>query len=373
MDPRPPTLPATARPRPMLAPAAFDHLLGGLRSGGIGSLPVSLLYFQLNAFLANPRHGVRAEIRDIPRLLLEHNASPRRRREISEMLPIDADLVFERDAASGATSIDWKPYFLNPGFERPQGHRRVVLHVHVTEADGMRRTVSVPLQALMAGYGDVNEGHQGYAHTIAFLDAAGSPIEEWFYLGVSSRNWLVRMEEHMREIRSGSGKRFHAAWRAYAGDSRVMLNSELIVLNHSFAGIMGWEEQQVDAHMAAGNSLNMIPGGFKGMRFLHEHRVTRRARMSLDERDKAIEAYVRREGIRPSLPNPFLARLWEDDAFYLKVLAGRSDVLVPAQVLEIRRLSAGGTDEAAIAVAVGARNVEQVRRVLAGKTYRRVT
>jgi len=27
---------------------------------------------------------------------------------------------------------------------------------------------------------------------------------------------------------------------------------------------MDWEEEQVDIHMAAGNSLNMIPGGFKG-------------------------------------------------------------------------------------------------------------
>jgi hypothetical protein len=35
-----------------------------------------------------------------------------------------------------------------------------------------------------------------------------------------------------------------------------------------------WEEDQVDIHMAAGNSLNMIPGGFKGNRFLHEHRLT---------------------------------------------------------------------------------------------------
>jgi len=31
---------------------------------------------------------------------------------------------------------------------------------------------------------------------------------------------------------------------------------------------MDWEEEQVDIHMAAGSSLNMIPGGFKGLRLL---------------------------------------------------------------------------------------------------------
>jgi hypothetical protein len=61
-------------------------------------------------------------------------------------------------------------------------------------------------------------------------------------------------------MRSGSNKRFHAAWRTYAGDSRVMLCSELIVLDHSLDGIMAWEEEQVDIHMASGSSLNILPG-----------------------------------------------------------------------------------------------------------------
>ena len=41
----------------------------------------------------------------------------------------------------------------------------------------------------------------------------------------------------------------------------MVLGSELAVLNHSYEGIMAWEEEQVDIHMAAGRSLNMIPGG----------------------------------------------------------------------------------------------------------------
>jgi hypothetical protein len=179
------------------------------------------------------------------------------------MLPIDADVVFQYDARSEKSDITFKAYFQHPEFERPPEQRRVVLHVLVSEADGLTRSVSVPLQAVMVGWGDVTEGHQGYAHSLSFIGEDGRNSEQWFYIGITSRNWLERMEEHVQEMRSGSNKRFHAAWRSYASNRRVVLHSELVVLNHSFDGIMAWGEEQVDIHMAAGHSLNMIPGGFK--------------------------------------------------------------------------------------------------------------
>jgi hypothetical protein len=58
--------------------------------------------------------------------------------------------------------------------------------------------------------------------------------------------------------------------------------------------------------------------------------------------------------------------------FYLKVLAGRDDVLTPSQLVTIRQLATEGRDEQMIFEIVGARNVDQVKRVLAGKTYIRV-
>lgn len=145
----------------------------------------------------------------------------------------------------------------------------------------------------------------------------------------------------------------------------------MVLLNHSYEGIMAWEEAQVDAQMAAGKSLNMIPGGFKGLKFLHKHRLTNKVEVSLEERDRAIEEYVKRAGVRAAVPNLLLAGLWRDDEFYLKVLAGRSDVLTPGQVMAIRDLAAKGRAPQQILDAVGARNVDQVLRVLAGKTYTR--
>jgi hypothetical protein len=335
------------------------------------------LYFQLLYFLKGAETNFKPKVGSIPRRLLEDNERPDRVLTRSDMLAIDADVVFYYDAATKKTDIQFKAYFDNPGFERPPEQHRVVLHVLIKEADGLQRDISVPLQALMMGWGDVTQGSQGYCHSIAFLDD-GRALEQWYYVGITTRNWLQRMEEHFQEVQSGSNKRFHAAWRAYTGDAKVMLCSELVVLNHTYKGIMDWEEDQVDIHMAAGNSLNMIPGGFKGLRFLHEHRLTSRVDITLEEREAAITEYAKREYARqesgrPRVPNLLLSKLWLDDDFYLKVLAGRSDVLNPSQVVAIRQLAANGNDESQIAVMVEARNVEQVRRVLAGKTYRRIT
>jgi hypothetical protein len=370
---KPPTAKEVLRPSraQYLDLEAVHHLIGHVVDGHIGSLPVSLLYFQLEAFLTNSEHNYAPAVGSIPKRLVEHNKQPRKL-HLCEMAQIDADVVFSYDASTKRAKMQWKAYFENPKFSRPESDQRVVLHISVMEGTGLTRTISVPLQALMVGYGDVLDGHQGYAHSITFKEPGGEILDQVYYIGVTGRNWLVRMEEHLAEIRGGSNKRFHAAWRAYAGDTKVMLGSELIVLNHSFKGIMDWEEEQVDAVMEAKKSLNMIPGGFKGMRFLHEHRVTDRVDISLEQRDRAISEYARRSGVRAGVPNLFLAELWRDDEFYLKVLSGRSDVLTPGQVLAIRDLAAKGRTAQQILEAVGARNVDQVHRVLLGKTYKRI-
>jgi hypothetical protein len=56
---------------------------------------------------------------------------------------------------------------------------------------------------------------------------------------------------------------------------------------------MAWEELYVDKWSLAPKGFNMIPGGFKGLRFLHKHRITDRVGITLKERDRAIVEYVR--------------------------------------------------------------------------------
>ena len=142
-------------------------------------------------------------------------------------------------------------------------------------------------------------------------------------------------------------------------------------INLTFEDAMLWEELHVDRVAYGPNGLNMIPGGFKGLKFLHKHRITDRIGISLEERDRAISDYLR-QNPRKGIPNPFIAELWKDDDFYLKNIGARTKTLSPNQVRMIRELWAKGRSVAEIAEEVGALNETQVKNVIAGRTYQRI-
>jgi hypothetical protein len=145
----------------------------------------------------------------------------------------------------------------------------------------------------------------------------------------------------------------------------------LVVVNHSFEEIMGWEEWAVDREMAAGTSLNMIPGGFKGMKFLHEHRLTKSQRITLEERDEAI---VRYQGQNPrvGVPNLIVSELWNNAQYAENVICGAEGRLSVEQVRKIRELNELAISVEEITHLVAARNQLQVERLLKGITYSRI-
>lgn len=308
-------------------------------------------------------------VASIPKRLLQHNLG-KRRIEISEMAKIDADIRINLNRQAKEEDIALLN-FAKEGMPRPPGMHRVVLHIHMVEKDGMQRTISVPFQPLIVGWGDVEAGYQGYSHSIAFFSEDSEMNEERYYVGISSRNWLKRMSEHMAEIRSGSNKLFHRQWREYQGNRDVMFNSELVVLNHTYEGIMGWEEVIVKQYMDEGLSLNMIPGGFEGMKFLYQHRLTTSPRVSLEERDRAVDAYILTHP-RAGVPNLLVSKAWQDDEYYEKVITGRDNTLTSEQVRLIRALASEGLSVEEILTKSGARNLGQVRRVLDGTSYARI-
>lgn len=75
--------------------------------------------------------------------------------------------------------------------------------------------------------------------------------------------------------------------------------------------------------------------------------------------------------LKPPIGNEFRRPLsgtaWEVEIWYTEKIPLRDDVLTPAQVVAIRQLAAEGKDERLIFEIVGARNVDQVKRVLTGK------
>ena len=264
-----------------------------------------------------------------------------------------------------------KPYFAFEEFRRTREETRVVVHATVAQFEGTSWTISFPLQYIMHGYPKIKNQHFGYCHKIALMNDDGSFDKEYVYVGVTGRNWLQRMNEHFNEIKSGSNKLFHQTWREFTGKKNVILSSELVIGDHTYEQIMSWEEDFVDRYMEAGVSLNMIPGGFKGMRFLHKHRLLNSDRVSLKERDRAIIKYQRQHP-KAGVPNLLISELWKDDDYAAKIICGSEGRLSIQQVQEIRRLNDMGIPLEKIVELVNSRNIQQVQRVVKGDTYSRI-
>ena len=173
--------------------------------------------------------------------------------------------------------------------------------------------LTIPAERL----GDANRGYQCYVHGISHHAPREGTFEQlqlrqatdkddYSYVGITGRNWLLRLGEHLGEIHRGSRRKFYQAWRDSLGIKDVLFVSSLMNINATYEDAMKWEEHNIDTVAYGPNGLNMIPGGFKGLRFLHKLRITDHANISLEERDKAIEEYVRRNP-RKGIPNPFIS------------------------------------------------------------------
>ncbi|MDT3335758.1 hypothetical protein Q4Q49_10645 [Shewanella sp. SP1S1-7] len=269
---------------------------------------------------------------------------------------------------------------------RPPDEHRAILHIYKDMFNGHIWRISVPIQYLMKGFPLKPNGHMGYYHSFV-VQHPDSYLLEWLnnnatlegipeeprynYVGITSRNWLIRMKEHIRGIESGENKKFYNSWRHFAKNERVDFMSELIVANQSYDDIMAWEEARVDIEMAEGRALNMIPGGFKGIRELHKLGVLNKERPTLKERLTAIEA-AERANPRSGVPNLLISELWKEDSYAAKIICGAEGRLSVEQVRTARDLNLVGISVEDIADKIGALNVLQVKRLLDGKTYSRV-
>jgi predicted GIY-YIG superfamily endonuclease len=248
--------------------------------------------------------------------------------------------------------------------------------------NGVAHKLIIPLQFLLKGWGDANIGHQCYIHTISgniprrvtsseLQSLNMRKSDNYYYVGITSRNWMMRLNEHVREMASGSQRRFYKAWRDHYGTPGVLFTSTLRNLNLSYEAAMNWEEAMVEDIASDKYGLNMIPGGFKGLKLLHSCRLIQNETITLDERDVAIANYVHLNP-RKGLPNPFISELWKDDDFYVKVIEAKEKTLRVEQVRKIRELNAQGMAVSDITKAVSAINDQQVKGVLNGKSYTRV-
>ncbi len=257
-----------------------------------------------------------------------------------------------------------------------------LLHTVQIYESGLVWKTMVPLQILLKGWGDANKGHQGYVHAISQnMNQIHDPFnpkelkaadkDSYYYVGITGRNWLTRLQEHIGEIRRGSRKTFHNAWRENLSMTNVLYSSTLFEVNLTYDDAMNWEERKVDQIASDTQGLNMIPGGFKGLRELHKLGITSKEKISLDERETAIAEYIRRYP-RKGIPHPLMADHWQEYEFYLNYIESRSNTLSADQVRKIRELYSLGKSVPEIAEEVDALNELQVKRVIKGITYKRV-
>lgn len=335
----------------------------------VHELPMAQL---LDEYLQRYVNDVRGELHGSVDALIRHNEKTANQTRGAQRLcnsPIEIALIYN------VTNREIDVQGLKKPLKGPAN-----FHTILMLENGITWKTIVPLQFILKGWGDANRGHQCYVHSIShnisqiksysdMLAREAAAVNDYHYVGITGRNWLHRFREHMGEMGRGSRRWFHRAWRKSMGVRDVHFASQLQNINLTYKEAMNWEEFHVDR--LGSNRLNMIPGGFKGLKHLYKHRITNRMNVSLEERDKAIAEYARLNP-RKGIPNLFITELWKDDEFYLKINEARSDRLSADQVRKIRELARMGWSVSDIKKDVNARNERQVKDVITGKYYGRI-
>lgn len=138
---------------------------------------------------------------------------------------------------------------------------------------------------------------------------------------------------------------------------------------------MDTEEYLVDKYSLSSKhkrGLNMIPGGYEGIRTLHVLSFIKEATiLDTEAREEMLNGYLK-DHPRLGVLSPGVAAKWNDPEYAEAVICGRENRLEAGQVREIRYLSVLGYSVEAIRERVGAIDEGQVQRVLAGRTYARI-
>ncbi|WP_210325389.1 hypothetical protein [Mesorhizobium silamurunense] len=229
---------------------------------------------------------------------------------------------------------------------------------------------SVPAKIVLAPIGWPKKSYVLYQHI--FGRGNSYPDDGYFYVGVTTRSWQTRWNEHRRAINSGSPLRFHRRFLEELESHRITyIHHKVMAVTTDIEALYATEEFLVKGHWHDERRLNMIPGGKEGLRYLRQNGMLGRHIVpSPDERDRLVLKWMR-DNPRKGVPAPWVSEKWKDDAWATAQICGREARLSVEQVAAIRHLSNNHTI-AEIADRIGALNTSQVQRVIEGKTYSRV-
>ncbi|HGO9799655.1 TPA: hypothetical protein ACLEB8_004843 [Pseudomonas aeruginosa] len=258
-------------------------------------------------------------------------------------------------------------------------HNRAVTMSTMTEkwkgATVPAQIFSIPLAMMLAPHAKMFLGHRYTLYQHIFGAGHEYPVDGLFYVGITSRPWQKRWSEHRAAIRRGSSLKFHSAYRERLAQQRLTyVHHKVMGVANSLDELQRLEEVFVAGHWHDSRLLNMIPGGKAGLEYLYKHNMVRKKaqKMPPEDVERTLEGWLR-EDPRSGLPAPWVAENWKDPDYVNRVICGAEGRFTVEQVLLIRNLGAEGLSAEEITSRVGAKDVEQVRRLLAGKTYSRVT
>jgi hypothetical protein len=208
------------------------------------------------------------------------------------------------------------------------------------------------------------------------------------YIGITRRTWLERYRQHCNAMCRGSNLLFH---RALRGDFCRIGNLEHIVER---AGLtekqaMEIEESEVEKrslHRLHPSGLNMIPGGYAGIKCVHNFadRTGYRIKQELNADNlESVLADVQQASLKKNFKttnlnrvNDEIARLWREDINYrINVTTNRQNRFSFSQIQAARIWDASGWLKEKILENLQKMdpakkiNMDQLDRLLKGETY----
>jgi hypothetical protein len=258
---------------------------------------------------------------------------------------------------------------------REKGGEQPLVQVQY-DLDGIKHAFVTPLPCLMRGVPSLAGLYQCYMHVVGDhpsapkseigLQAYAQQLYAMAYIGLTKQGWSKRWSQHLRAARTGSPYLFHKHLRARLATPGTKISHNVMAVGMSYDEAMNLEEETVSSRTLRPKGLNMIPGGYAGLQYMHMLGALNRDRhrSEIENRAELMTSFMR--------DNTALQALWADPSWAANVICGHSGRLTLEQVRAVRELASRGHQAEQIFELIDARNLAQVRRLLRGDTYSRV-